>query len=343
MSAVKTAHPETHTYLTHQTAMAVEWCVDAVCFSGTHLIQDDGAVLPKETIPKLKQLKADQEARIHQLYGPQAMTPDALAEQLEELYRADADSLAERDPGEPSVVDNLTDFTARVFKKEMKQRIHDWEGAFRDKYGREATAVDKMRLRAIYELYKAVKTRVVDGTVPGSTTASVNSAAGSATERSARPGQASSTPGRASGGSEPTGSALRQSTPGMHQRLGVGMGVSPATGARPSTSTPVTPATGSRAQHHDPIAAPSRPAPNPPPPVVEATAAPQPGAPAGDSQLAAAISEKRALKRQLHAFEEEFRARHGRQPTKEDRKPLHKEYHRYGELKAVLTQAGSTD
>jgi len=283
--------------------MVVEWCVDGLCFSNDNAILDDCTVVPSDSAPKLRQLRTEQEARIRQLYGPQPLPPDALAEHLEELYKADADSLAEAAPGEPTVIDSLTDLTARIFKKEMKQRIHDWEGAFRERYGREATAQDKMRLRAIYELYKAVKTRVTEGAVhPGT---QPHHSSGTATGGSHHHSTNSSAARPSGGSATPSGHSTRPGSTGSMAHP------SPATESRPHSNHSSPP----------PHGAPS-------------------GLPSGVESVADAVAQKKTLKRLLHEFEERFKAEQGRAPTKEDRRPLQREYHRYGELKAFLAAQG---
>jgi hypothetical protein len=286
--------------------MLVDWAVDGLCFTNDNVVLEDCTVVTSDSAPKLRQLRSEQESRIRQLYGPQPLPPDALAEHLEELYKADADSLAEAAPGEPTVIDSLTDLTARIFKKEMKQRIHDWEGAFRERYGREATAQDKMRLRAIYELYKAVKTRVTEGAVlnPGASTNSQQ-------QQQQAPHHSNPNVSRmTSGAATPNGPGSR---PGS--AISASSQPSPATDARPSHRESTTPHQGSNASS-------------------------APGLPQGVESVPDAVAQKKTLKRLLHEFEERFKSDQGRAPTKEDRRPLQREYHRYGELKAFLAAQG---
>ena len=286
--------------------MLVDWAVDGLCFTNDNVVLEDCTVVTSDSAPKLRQLRSEQESRIRQLYGPQPLPPDALAEHLEELYKADADSLAEAAPGEPTVIDSLTDLTARIFKKEMKQRIHDWEGAFRERYGREATAQDKMRLRAIYELYKAVKTRVTEGAVlnPGASTNSQQ-------QQQQAPHHSNPNVSRmTSGAATPNGPGSR---PGS--AISASSQPSPATDARPSHRESTTP-------HQGP------------------NASSAPGLPQGVESVPDAVAQKKTLKRLLHEFEERFKSDQGRAPTKEDRRPLQREYHRYGELKAFLAAQG---
>jgi len=290
--------------------MLVDWAVDGLCFTNDNVVLEDCTVVTSDSAPKLRQLRSEQESRIRQLYGPQPLPPDALAEHLEELYKADADSLAEAAPGEPTVIDSLTDLTARIFKKEMKQRIHDWEGAFRERYGREATAQDKMRLRAIYELYKAVKTRVTEGAVlnPG---ASTNSQQQQQQQQQQAPHHSNPNVSRmTSGAATPNGPGSR---PGS--AISASSQPSPATDARPSHRESTTPHQGSNASS-------------------------APGLPQGVESVPDAVAQKKTLKRLLHEFEERFKSDQGRAPTKEDRRPLQREYHRYGELKAFLAAQG---
>ena len=47
-------------------------------------------------------------------------------------------------------------------------------------------------------------------------------------------------------------------------------------------------------------------------------------------------AEKRKLKRELHSFENSFREKHGREPRKEDREEVVKQYQRYAQLKGAL-------
>jgi len=58
------------------------------------------------------------------------------------------------------------------------------------------------------------------------------------------------------------------------------------------------------------------------------------------NDINAVSAAKRQLKRALHAFEDNFKTANGRAPTKDERRPMQREYLRYGELKAVLGNAG---
>lgn len=142
---------------------AVEQCIDALCFSGTHVLDADLRAQPKASQSSLDRLVNEQHRRVDEAFGPASVSAEGLAIALDELFRIDAASITEIEPGVMGspVVDVMTDTTAKIFKKEMKQRIHEWEGAFRAVHGREPNAQDKNRLRHIYELYRTVKARVL--------------------------------------------------------------------------------------------------------------------------------------------------------------------------------------
>lgn len=145
--------------------IAVEQQIDALCFSGTHALDSDLRCQPKAGLSSINRLVDEQRRREEELFGPGNVSAESLAIQLDELFRVDATSITEVEPGVMGspVVDAMTDTTAKIFKKEMKQRIHEWEGAFRAAHGREPNAQDKNRLRHIYELYRTVKSRVLKG------------------------------------------------------------------------------------------------------------------------------------------------------------------------------------
>jgi hypothetical protein len=256
---------------------AVEQCIDAVCFEATHFIDDDLHAQSKDGVNNVRQLQAEQRRRIDALYGPATASPDYLAQQLDMLYKADALSVTARGD-DATAIDEMSDITAKMFKKELKQRIHEWEGVYRATYGHDATPHDKVKLRSIYELYKAVKAR-----------------------------------------------SLRSNETSM----------AVTAGNEVSSIVPPTAAPAAR-----PVSA----APSPPAAVAHESPAPQAasdGSAVWAGSIAAVATEKKTLKKRLHQFEDDFKAHHGRAPNKEERKPLQREYQRYGELKATLSAASN--
>ncbi|EPY27115.1 hypothetical protein AGDE_10927 [Angomonas deanei] len=157
--------------------LAVSQTIDALTFSQTHEVDLDFRAHSRQTIESVRSLQREQKNRIEQTYGPRPASPDFLGTQLLAEYRGEATSvqLAKEagDPDGATVINAMTDNQCKVFKKEMKQRIHEWEGSVRDATGQsDVTAEKKAPLRSIYELYKASKNRVVTETTRGASTRS---------------------------------------------------------------------------------------------------------------------------------------------------------------------------
>lgn len=238
---------------------AVDQCIDALCFSGTHALDTDLRAQPKASQSSFDRLAQEQQRRVDEAFGPQSVTAETLACALDELFKIDSSSISDRsdEPGHQvsPVVDIMTDTTAKIFKKEMKQRIHEWEGAFRDQFGREPTPSDKNRLKHIYELYKVVKNRVLKG-APGEHHQQPQQSAGAATPNSVTSGasqlqqqqqqqpshQRTTSTGSAGGGlsGNAGGGSRPSSAPSTSQPQSVVGAATPvrATSANPITSMP---------------------------------------------------------------------------------------------------------
>ena len=245
----------------------------------------------------------------------------------------------------------------RILKKDLKQRIHEWEGSYRREMGREAGPQDKLPLRRVYEAYKETKGRLtqLDG---GAAPAPPPSAPTTSTTQSQQPRTASAgappiasrphNPPPPPGGTAPP-TSIRARTTGepssTNPSLNVSRGSSnqsrgssslPATSSQPTpASVPIAP----RASATAPPASTTRPA--------SGTSSRDGAVPTGNISGFTPLShlsdeeiktEKRKLKRELHSFENSFRERHGREPRKEDREEVVKQYQRYAQLKAALSE-----
>lgn len=297
----------------------LDQCVDAFCFPG-HLdpigadgegacfLDDDFRVhASADILASVTHLCQEQRRRVSNTFSAVKAPPDFHAAQLDELYGADAHSISRPQSEGSFSLNSLNASAARVFKKEMKQRIHEWEAAVKYLYGREPTPSDKASIRHIYELYKVVKQRVVgDGDGPSvEVPLSDAEPVPVVTPSNPAPPQAPAPVAyRPPPGAPVTPRTTRTSAAASPSVL------SPALAASPSTTMPV---------HATPAgdAVVSQPAPS-------------------GAALEQLLAEKRRLKRRLHEFENSFRQQHNRQPTKDDRRSLQAEYARYGELKTLL-------
>ena len=283
-----------------QFSQAIEQVVDQLSFACTHISDNDFRVHSKTTAETVASLQDEQKNRIALAFGGKKATPEYLSSQLMSIYHADAASVAATNKaGSASTFNAMSDDAVKYFKKEMKQRIHEWEGSFQDAYGRDPSPQDKAALRPIYELYKVVKNRAQGGPAAAAAPASNNQSV-----------VTSSSAGGASPAAAVSNSAQHSHQQQQHQQPA-------AVAASPSTSSV------------KPAAPPST-----NPPSFTRVSTTHPAEEQGD-QL---VSEKRSLKRQLHQFEAEFEGQYGRKPGKEDRKARAKEYQRYGELKLLLNE-----
>ena len=333
---------------------AVSQCIDEVCFEATHAIDDDLRWIKADSQNTVRQLKVEQERRLDAQYAAAPASPEYLAAQLEELYAADAASINEDNGEGQQVIEQMSDVTVKIFKKEMKQRIHEWEGGFRRRYGREATPHDKAAIRNIYELYKAVKSRALrsaDSTAPTTNApqqhqpnvsgganrpAATNAVANPPFQQQSQTSGSSFNPPQFN--SNLRSSQQQQQQPQQQPTNIVQVG-------NPQQSRPVT--ANQQPRNSGGVSA------------MQSGAGPtQSSIPVSSSNnnngnannnnqylfpgldlrdIPAVTSAKRQLKRLLHAFEDDFKERNGRVPTREERRPMQREYLRYGELKAVLS------
>jgi hypothetical protein len=335
---------------------AIEQTIDALTFMQTHVVDNDFRAHSKSTVDSVLSLQEEQRTRVDQAFRAAPASPQYLAAVLLSVYRGEAASVnlaRENEPHflEAGTIDDLSDHQCKAFKKEMKQRIHEWEGAFRDANGREAAPQDKVVLRPIYELYKHAKGRVIRADAVGVGAGAVaQQPQGNYSQRSNQTHQQTystiqQTPSRPqSATAQPTpdrnGSSIYNAvTPAAHPSR-------PSSGTGGSTySTP----SGGQPNYGYQGAASS--------PVVVAASSPAVATPqtaaaqSGQQHLATPtvtsgqtltvdelVREKRTIKRLLHQFEASFEERHGRKPAKDDRRDYTREYHRYGELKALLNE-----
>lgn len=333
--------------------LAIEQTVDALTFTQTHVVDNDFRAHSKTTVDSVLSLQEEQRTRVDHAFRAVPAAPQYLAAALLSVYRGEAASVnyaRENEPhfGEAGTIDDLSDNQCKAFKKEMKQRIHEWEGAFRDANGREAAPQDKVVLRPIYELYKHAKNRVLrsegvgnvpmQATQPSQQQSRVHAQQPSTVSQTpSRPQSAPTTSGGLSqqptpdrGASiynavTPASSSVRPTTSAQNVSTPSG-GMYTAQGSSPVLTTPL-PATvqqqavnvhpqGSQQQHH----------------VTPVVGSGQ------DTSVDELVKEKRSIKRLLHQFEASFEQRFGRKPTRDDRREYSREYHRYGELKALLNE-----
>ena len=336
---------------------AVDQCIDALCFAGTHSLDVDLRAQPKTSQGTTERLIQEQHRRVEENFGPQIGSAEVLASTLDELFRIDSASITES-PTEPGqltspVVDIMTDTTAKIFKKEMKQRIHEWEGAFRQQFGKDPTPQDKNRLKHIYELYKVVKNRVLKGgpgEAPPQPTAQPQQSS-QQQPRTSTNGLTTSTPSR------PTSSGQQQApSPSMTPSTNLVGNNNNNTNQQQSSSsmmgtnvqlTPMSQQTPMNNNNNKPSSS-SNPGSRAPTPTTanqqsssslqqdSAVGTTIPANPTSKAQYDQLVAQKKILKRELHAFEGEFTNKHGRAPAREDRLPLIDKYQRYGELKIAI-------
>ena len=293
----------------------VEQTVDALCFSATHCIDTDFRAHSADMVETVRSLQAEQSKRIEAAFKSTPPSAEYLAVQLVDLYSADAQNVIEaKAQNTPNVIDTMTEAAARVFKREMKMRIHDWEQSFKAATGRDPGPTDKAPLRSIYELYKAIKARISTGDSTGGPSFEIY-----------QPPQPLATDVR--GQPQPRGStsvltvpaAPTATTPSRSAVVSQQQSTLQSAAPQPLTAPRRPQSAGSGTRAIPPQSPPHQPRPQP-----------------GGALMTTLIGEKRQLKRALHQFEEEFEKQYGRKPTKADRKEHSVEYHRYGELKALL-------
>lgn len=328
--------------------LGIAQTTEALTFGQTHVIDEDFRAHGKATMGTLRPLQAEERSRINQSYGPRAPSPDFLATQLLAIYRGEAASvqLAKEsgDPANfPTAITAMSNAQCRTFKKEMKQRIHEWEGSVREVTGQaDVLAEQKAPLRSIYELYKAGKNKVVgtdsvgrgvsaslagpEPSQPMSQSVRVSAAVAEDMSRVSGPGpggsvgRLSTSTVRSSGPSEPPPSRPSQS--GAPATAAAAPAAASFSSAPPAAAaTPASPAhdraevVGNRIQR------------------IQLGTAPVDGMTTDDLQ-----AEKRRLKQVLHKFESDFAALYGEPPTRRDRRSFSAEYHRYGMLKTELAK-----
>lgn len=311
---------------------AVVQTVDALSFTQSHVIDEDFRAHSKATINSVRSLQREQRSRVEQTYGARAASAETLAAQLTAVYRGETASLelAKEANGQVAaavVALNMTQRKCHAFKKEMKQRIHEWERAFREEHGVAVTAHDKAALRQIYELYKAAKNRLKETEMsPGNTTSAPRNGdsvepqsaekqrrehRGSSQllhESNARNGEVVGDRNIVSGGLRPSYAVNGQAASASSSALLVSAPIAS------SDNTMRMPSASMHSINDESV---------------------------GEMSQDDLVMEKRYLKRILHHFEGEFERRHGRPPTKSDRRVIAREYTRYGELKnEILRRSG---
>ncbi|ESL12104.1 hypothetical protein TRSC58_00134 [Trypanosoma rangeli SC58] len=300
--------------------------IDALSFLQTHVIDENFRAHSKANVNSVRSLQREQRSRIEQNYGPRAASSDTIAAQLRAAYRGATTSLeltreANGRGASPAVITNMSHGQCQAFKREMKQRIHEWERAFREDRGVVVTAHDKVSLRHVYELYKAAKNRLKETESLQTAAAFAPSVEGPAEplqpqrhekqsqqlqqlqpshEGGVRSGDAS--------GEERGGSVGMPTTYASSSQLDSG-GAASFTAQAPVTSSVNVPRQASPAR---------------------SISKGKPASQMSDEELA---TEKRYLKHVLHLFESNFEKSNGRPSTKSDRHLWMAEYTRYGELK----------
>ena len=298
--------------------LAIDQTIEALTFAHTHVVDADFRAHSKTTVDSVKSLQEEQRSRVEVTFRGIEASPQYLADALLRHYRGEAAAVSMgRDGGGSAAfgcLDGKSDALCRQFKKDMKQRIHEWEGAFQEAFGKEASPQDKAPLRPVYELYKAAKARVLraegaapnaDGEVvetPASLQRPLTQASGSqypSPQPPHRPDEYSA------GAARLSHAVLASSTPSRALTTGSA-----------SLASSVTPQPSRRGSVQiAPVAV-----------------------PAAALDLDALQAEKRHIKRLLHRFESDFEQANGRRPAREDRRDYAAEYHRYGELKALLNE-----
>lgn len=288
--------------------------INALTFEHTHDATIDMQAIPVSANEEASVDREECKQRVSVRYSALSQpTPDYVQRELLVLYRGEAGSvdLAKESQGkERSIIDTASDESVRILKKEMKQKIHEWEGSFKHAMGKEAGPADKAILRPVYEVYKVAKNRITPAEGGGAA-----SSAASSVGPSSSTGPASAPVAVKTVPQQPT-----QPPPSSYT-------------APSRQPVPVAPPTVS--------VAPTPPIVNAPAPAANASGSASNNANlplARRLSLEEAATEKRKLKRKLHQFESEFERKHGRAPQREDRKEYSGEYARYAELKAMLNE-----
>ncbi|CCW68814.1 unnamed protein product [Phytomonas sp. Hart1] len=320
-----------------QLSLAIHQAIDSLSLMQTHEVDIDFRVNSKATVDTLRSLQVEQRNRIEKDFGPRSPSPDFLATQLLATYRGEAASLhlakESGDPNYPTAIEAMSSTQCRTFKKEMKQRIHEWEGAVREETGQnEVPTQQKSMLRSIYELYKATKSKVVmldsqqpqQGHVSGrrsgtggleiydSSRSLPTSQRGNVLNESSLTTAEPFLPQSEDG-------ATNESTPPGSGFASMGTGKS----GRGSGSQPGAAASSSVLVRGESINLPRVHLGTTPPDLLS---------------TAELQTEKRHIKQVLHRFETEFLHAYGEPPNRHDRRNYSSEYHRYGALKNELAR-----
>ncbi|KAG8342344.1 hypothetical protein ERJ75_001337000 [Trypanosoma vivax] len=313
--------------------------IDALSFSQTHVIDRDFRAHSRATIDSVRSLQREQRNRVDDTYGPRNPTVDTVAAQLLASYRGEIGLLELSHEGEesrslspsgvvttPLVMAGMTHSKCLLFKREMKQRIHEWERAFREERGVAVTAHEKGALRQVYELYKTAKNRLRDNSPHSGSEQNPSHTLGfQQRQQGATLYGGCQVEGDAEG-EAPGSMGWNSSTVSHYGHIddhSVSTGMPGSSMAH--TSTP------RQSQAADePIETAD---------VSSPTAGK--GIPASHMSNEELAVEKRNLKRVLHKFESKFEQRHGYAPTKNDRRSLAREYTRYGELKNEILRRSS--
>ncbi|ORC84703.1 uncharacterized protein TM35_000421610 [Trypanosoma theileri] len=327
---------------------SVAQTVDALSFTQSHVIDEDFRAHSRATIDSVRSLQREQRGRIDNAYGPRPLSCNALAAQLAATYRGEAAALEmakenrnsnnvnnnnNNNNVDPTVVvtGHMTHSQCQAFKKEMKQRIHEWERAFRDEHGVAVTAHDKAALRHVYELYKAAKNRLRDTESPRNGSSEQPVTDRDASQEQQYHPQQQQQQGRRGGGEQQQQQQPQQPLHGMYNgSTGDRRGEATSGGLQLNSFSANQHETGGSAGFTAPATVTSsangvRPS--------STSSSQTRGAPVSQMSNEDLATEKRYLKRILHHFESEFEQQNGHAPTKNDRRAFTREYTRYGELK----------
>lgn len=321
-------------------AQIVSQVIDDVSFAQTHAVSEDFRVYPKTSVDSVNTMQHEQRKRVEQTYGARAPSPDFLGSQLLAEYRGEAASLQlakeSGDPNFPTSISRMTSEQGKQFKKDMKQRIHEWEATVRDATGQTDVYPDqKASLRSIYELYRATKMKVlgVESTAasnPNTTEPSlvaggrdVSQSVATAAAAVAVSAPTSTVGGGRSDSTRPIASAAKDGTTGGGRASTAAAGGAEGR-ASSATAAAAAPASGGGGGGADWMQRIER-------------------VPLGSEEVTSMSedvlqTEKRSLKQVLHRFESDFEKYNGVRPGRHDRHGFTAEYHRYGELKNELTR-----
>lgn len=321
--------------------------VDDVSFTQTHVVSDDFRVYPKSSMSSVQALQQEQRKRIEQTYSARTPSPDFLGSQLHAQYRGELASLQlakeSGDPNFPTLISQMTSEQRKAFKRRMKRHIHDWVFAVCEATGQgDVLPHQKASLHAIYDLYRAVKFRILgielwvaqpsSGTEPSVNQRDVSTSVANTqvSERRGDSTQSSTAP------LQPRSSWRKGSPPSLastatsNSVTAGGSGSAPLGTAATSTTTTANNSTASTAHA-----------------ATGAGAAPADWqqriqrVPIGTAEVAVMSDqslqeEKRALKEVLHCFENEYERWNGARPSPFGRHGFTAEYYRYGMLKKEL-------